>query len=121
MEFLEVIERRWNLEEAPKGEVVHHFLVGTHPKYCRAGIMNHLKRQNLKYVRDLGFKKAIAEATGKYSQRNYEKLGFVCDIEIPYDGSYKTSDSQTPFEHYQNPDHPSCKGLSLELQKAANL
>eukprot|EP01138_Halocafeteria_seosinensis_P016010 gb/GECG01016338.1/.p1 GENE.gb/GECG01016338.1/~~gb/GECG01016338.1/.p1 ORF type:complete len:230 (+),score=27.11 gb/GECG01016338.1/:1-690(+) len=115
VEILERIEQVWCLDKVGKGEVLHHFLLGTHPDYCKGGIMGRLQRLNLMYARELGYQKVVTEATGKYSQRSYEKLGFVTDTEIPYDGSYTTKSGETPFKDYKLYEHPSCKGLSLDL------
>lgn len=61
---------------AKAGEVFHLYMLGVLPEYARLGIGRRLIENSLRLARESGFQSAVAEATGPYSQRICEKMGF---------------------------------------------
>lgn len=73
-------------EERPiaSGEVLHLFLLGVDERFARRGIALDLVRACLANGAEMGFRRAVTEATNRVSQHIFGKLGFVSRAECSY-------------------------------------
>ena len=75
--------------------------LAVHEKYRRRGLGYSLLGTSVTLAKELGFKAIKGEATSNFSQRLFEKHGFECILELPYN-QYKYRDvylSERTGEH----------------------
>ena len=113
LEYLEQLGTGWDFEGAKPGKLFHIFLIATSPAYRKRGLGRALFAANARHGRSRGFDTAIVEATGLFSQRIAESLGFRTDTEIRYK-DFVTASGEAAYADYTM-QHPSAKGMSLSL------
>lgn len=110
--ILEELDRRyWGEETVQPAQYVHLFLAAVLPEYRRKQISSRLLDLSLALAVRLGYKKAVAEATGLFSQHQLRKAGFKTRVEIPY-GEFEFEGNR-PFERIR--DHPSAQLMDRDL------
>ncbi len=95
----------------PLRKIFHLFNLGVAPDYRRGGLAYELMLSALDLASHQGFEYAVAEVTGRGSQRLVENLGFQKLRTIRYqDFSY---DGQFPFAQITDPEACHLVGLAL--------
>jgi len=78
------------------GEVLHIFMLAVDPQFAGRGIGRNLLQYTVENAREKGFTTAIAEATGKTSQKIFREQGFTETNRVEY-GSFLFRGTH-PFE-----------------------
>jgi len=97
------------------GKIVHTLMTAVYPFYRSKGMMNQLMSYHLEDMRRRGYTQAVAECTGKYSQRSMKKHGFESRVSVSYD-RYETERRGQPGVVYK----PFC-GLIKEPHSTVEL
>ncbi|EFC40992.1 predicted protein [Naegleria gruberi] len=84
------------------GEILHVIIAGTYNFYRSKGLIRELVKTHLEHCKAKGFKHAMAECSGEYSRRAFEKLGFESKAKVFYN-DFKVKDRvtglfQRPFQ-----------------------
>jgi ribosomal protein S18 acetylase RimI-like enzyme len=84
--LLEELDNRYliNTAETPE-QMFHLYMLGVLPIFSGKGIGRELLKGSVNFGRELGYKVAIAEATGTGSQTLCRNLGFESKATVPYE------------------------------------
>jgi ribosomal protein S18 acetylase RimI-like enzyme len=107
----ELDHRHFGDQALEPNRYAHLFFIAVLSGYRRRGICKGLLDLSLEIARDRGYRRAIAEATGIFSQHVLRKAGFEARVEVPY--STFEYDGTRPFQGIEH--HPSLMLMECEL------
>merc|ERR1711990_175131 len=104
-----------------QGSVLHQGLAAVHPELALYGLASYAAKMTIKLARAQGYKMAVAQVTGKFSQSGAKKMGYQCRLaSLPYDKIKYRGD--TPFRCIPElTGHTHCELICLNLQPTSKL
>jgi len=110
--YLKQLDRKWSEFFQPEyyGTILHNLMACVYPNLRSRGMMNEMMNFHLEDMKKLGFTQAVAECTGRYSQRSLERHGYETRVSIDYETYEVERDGVVvrPFSGLIKEPHKSC-------------